>query len=216
MYHYIRVNPDPADKIGFGLSVTPADFAAQMAFLADRGYKTIALDQLGSPEAATGKAVVITFDDGYADAFAEAAPVLAQYGFKGTFYIITALVDAPRYLTWDQIRALAADGHTIGSHTVGHPDLRTLGPAALQAQLQNSRAVLEEHLGRPVLDFCYPAGKFNAAVEAAVGAAGYRTAVTTRGGWSPAGEDSLALTRVRVSGGMSLVQFAEAIGEVAP
>ncbi|MHB1005278.1 MAG: polysaccharide deacetylase family protein [Chloroflexota bacterium] len=216
MYHYIRVNPDPTDKIGFGLSVTPLDFAAQMAFLAKRGYHTVSLDQLGTPEAADGKAVVITFDDGYADAYDQAFPVLRQNGFKATFYLITGLVGRPRYLTWDQARALAAAGQVIGSHTVDHPDLRTLGASDVAAQLKNSRAQLEREVGRPVLDFSYPSGKYNDAVEAAVVAAGYKTAVTVRPGFATAGDDRLALARVRISGGMTLADFAAAIGEAAP
>jgi peptidoglycan/xylan/chitin deacetylase (PgdA/CDA1 family) len=216
MYHYIRVNPDPSDKIGFGLSVTPADFAAQMAFLAQRGYHTVNLDQLGTPEAADGKAVIITFDDGYADAYSQAFPVLQKNGFKGTFYLITGLVGRPNYLTWDQARALAAAGQTIGSHTVTHPDLRTLGAAPLAAQLKDSRAQLEREVGRDVADFCYPAGKYNDAVEAAVAAAGYKTAVTVQPGFAAAGDDRLALARVRISGGMALAGFAAAVGEAAP
>lgn len=216
MYHYIRVNPDPADKIGYGLSVTPEDFAAQMAFLARRGYRTVDLGQLGSAEAGEGRTVVITFDDGYADAFEQAAPVLDRYGFKATFYLITGLAGAPGYLSWDQARALADAGHTIGAHTIGHPDLRLLKLASLKRQVEESRAELERQLGRPVLDFSYPSGKYDADVLAAVAAAGYRSAVTVRGGIYSPGDDPLLLSRVRVYGGMSLSAFADAIGEAAP
>jgi len=216
MYHYVRVNPDPSDRLGFGLSVTPQDFEAQMAFLAQRGYHTLLPGDLDGPAAATGKAIVITFDDGYADAYDVAYPILRRYGFKGTFYVITGFVGWPRYMTWEQITALAADGNAIGSHTVKHPDLRKLGEVALRRELADSRAELERHVGGPVLDFCYPSGAFNAWVESLVGQAGYKTAVTTAGGYYAPGVDSLAIPRVRISGGMSLAAFAAAIGESAP
>ncbi len=216
MYHYVRVNPDPADRIGFGLSASPQDFAAQMAFLAERGYETVLLHDLAGEEAKRGNAVAITFDDGYADAYDVAYPILRRYGFKATFYVITGLVGRPGYLTWEQIRALAAEGNAIGSHSVGHPDLRTLGDAALGFQLRESKAELERQLGKAVVDFCYPAGKFSKAVAASAGQAGYASAVTTGYGWYAPGADPLALPRVRIAGGTSLADFADLIGESPP
>ncbi|MHB1133324.1 MAG: polysaccharide deacetylase family protein [Chloroflexota bacterium] len=217
MYHYIRVNPDPADRIGAGLSVSPTDFEAQMAFLAGRGYQSILLRDLDGPAAKRGERVVaITFDDGYADAYDAALPVLAKYGFKATFYIITELVGRPRYLTWEQISALAAAGHGIGSHTLSHPDLRQLGAKELRRQLAGSKAELERRLGQPVFDFCYPAGFYNAAALAAVREAGYDTAVTTRHAWHAPEESRLELSRLRIQGGMALSQFAALLREQAP
>ncbi len=215
MYHYIRVNPEPDDMIGYGLSVTPQDFAAQMEFLAERGYHTISLAQLDTP-AADGKAIVITFDDGYSDAYTAAAPVLKRHGFTATFYIITHLVGAPRYLSWDQVRELAAAGHTIGSHTVGHPDLRNVGAAERKAQLVNSRAVLEKETKARVDDFCYPAGKYNEQVIEAVAAAGYKTAVTVEHGLHEQGGPPLEIPRLRVAGGMTLAAFAALLEEQEP
>ncbi len=216
MYHYIRVNPDPADRIGFGLSVHPDDFAAQMAFLAKRGYETVLLNDLAGAAAKRGQAVALTFDDGYADAYDVAYPILRRYGFKATFYIITGMVGRPGYLTWEQIRTLAAEGNAIGSHTVSHPDLRNLGAAALNLQLRDSKAELERQLGKPVVDLCYPAGKFTPSVVAAAGEAGYATAVTTAYGWYAPRANLLALPRVRVAGGTRLADFAALIGESPP
>lgn len=51
--------------------------------------------------------------------------------------------------------------------------------------------------------FCYPSGRYDAAVTAAVKAAGYRAATTTRLGWARPDEDPFVLARVRVDGGMS-------------
>ena len=213
MYHYVRVNPDPSDKIGAGLSVTPADFEAQMAFLAERGYRSVLLRDLDNPSALRGRVVAITFDDGYADAYDAAYPILKKYGFKATFYIITGLVGWPRYMNWDQIRALAAEGNAIGSHTVGHPDLRKVSAQELLRQVVASKAELEQRLGQQVRDFCYPAGFYNGAVVSAVREAGYTTAVTTRNGWHVPPEGSYELSRVRVSGQMTLADFAKALRE---
>lgn len=213
MYHYVRVNPDPADKVGAGLSVSPRDFEAQMAFLAQRGYRSVLLRDLDNPSALKGRVVAITFDDGYADAYDAAYPILRKYGFKATFYIITGLVGRPRYMSWEQIAALAADGNAIGSHTITHPDLRTLNAQELRRQLVESKAEIEKRLGQPVRDFCYPAGFYNATVSATTRDAGYLTAVTTRNGWHPAAEGRFELSRVRISGQMTLADYAVALRE---
>src|SRR5260221_3090993 len=75
MYHYIRVNPDPNDKVGFNLSVTPWDFSAQLDWLAQHGYHSITLDDLGANLfyhiKLPPKPVVLTFDDGYRDFYTD-------------------------------------------------------------------------------------------------------------------------------------------------
>ncbi len=220
MYHYVRVNPNPSDTLGFGLSVTPADFEAQMAFLEARGYRSELVGDL-APAAARaaasrGKVVAITFDDGYADAYLAAYPSLRRHGLRATFYVITGLVGRPSYLTWEQVRALADGDMGIGSHTISHPELPGLKIGPLQRELVDSRAELERRVGRSVLDFSYPSGHFDQSVEQAVGRAGYRTAVTVRPGFATPRDDPLALPRVRVRGGMSLAEFAAALGEPPP
>lgn len=215
MYHYVRVNPDPSDRIGYGLSVTPASFEQQMAFLAARGYRSVLVRDLapGASWPVGEKVVAITFDDGYADAYLEAYPVLRRHGLQATFYVITSLVERGNYLSWSQVQALADGGMGVGSHTVTHPDLTRLGALGLNRELVDSRNELERRLRRPATDFCYPSGKQDAAARAAVGEAGYRTAVTTRPGVARQGDDRLALPRVRIYGGMTLADFAAALGE---
>jgi len=215
MYHYVRVNPDPRDTLGYGLSVTPADFEAQMAFLEARGYRSVPVGDLASEaaRATPGRVVAITFDDGYVDAYLAAYPSLRRHGFQATFYLIAGFVGRAGYLTWEQARTLTEGGMDVGSHTVSHPDLTHLSAVWLRRELEESRAELERRLDRPVLDFCYPSGRYDSAVKLAVGRAGYRTAVTVRYGYASARDDPLALPRVRVRGGMSLGEFAAALGE---
>lgn len=215
MYHYIRVNPVASDKLGYGLSVTPLDFAAQMQFLSEHGYRTMLVPELLAEVAKPrhDKIVALTFDDGYADAYSEALPVLRRYGMRATFYVISGFVGHHGYLSPDQAKEMAAAGMEIGSHTVNHPDLTHLDALGLRRELGDSRASLESLIGGPVLDFCYPSGKSDPAARAAVDKAGYRTAVTTQYGFAASGQDPLLLPRVRISGGMTLPEFAAALGE---
>ena len=213
MYHYIRVNPNPLDREGFNLSVTPSDFAAQMSYLSAHGYRTVTPQEIisGAARSGRGKPVAITFDDGYEDVYTAAYPILARHGFKATFYIISGFVGRPGYLTWDQIRALANAGENIGSHTVNHADLLLADPLTLRLELVDSKTAIQREIGRPVLDFAYPSGEYDPTVEQAVRAAGYRTAVTTAYGFAQPSDVPLALPRLRVFGGMTLEGFAMSV-----
>lgn len=101
---------------------------------------------------------------------------------------------------WDQLRALAAAGHEIGSHTLTHPLLPGLDDARLEAEVAGSRARLEAALGVPCRSFCYPNGDCDDRVVAAVRRAGYEVAVTTAWGPNRPGADPLRLTRCDLQG----------------
>ena len=127
--------------------------------------------------------VSITFDDGLRSQYANAVPVLDRYGFNATFYIHTAgLGDAGR-LTPDMIRSMYVSGHQIAAHTVTHPHLTALSPAALQSELTESRQTLEGIIGTPIVDFASPYGDYNADVLSAIGAV-FRTHRTASSGYN--------------------------------
>jgi peptidoglycan/xylan/chitin deacetylase (PgdA/CDA1 family) len=214
-YHYIRVNPDRSDRMGFALSVTPSDFAAQMDWLAQSGYHTITTEDLftylngygGLPS----KPVILTFDDGYADFYTTALPILRSHGFVGVSYVVSGFVGWPGYMTSAQIREADRSGMEIGSHTVTHPNLAILPAAAVWSQLTQSKGFLEQVVGHPVTSFCYPSGKYTPAVASAVAAAGFHDATTTRFGYSYTIANRYAWSRLRVSGGETLDTFAAAV-----
>jgi peptidoglycan/xylan/chitin deacetylase (PgdA/CDA1 family) len=218
MYHYIRVNPDPRDALGGALSVTPDDFSAQMDWLARSGYHPIDLDDLRGYLLANAtlpaKPVVISLDDGYSDLYTAAYPLLRAYQFKAVAYVVTGFFGRPGNVTPAQVVEMNANGIEIGSHTVSHPDLTKLSAAELQRQLDDSKATLEAILGHPVLDFCYPSGAVDTTV---VQAAGYQSATTTHAGSTVhSAADRYEWTRVRVSGGEPLPDFAARLGDSEP
>jgi hypothetical protein len=92
-YHYIRINPNPRDRVGFGLSTPPAALRAQMQYLADHGFHVVSLHQavtaIQNHSGLASRAVVLTFDDGYADFFSNAVPILQSHGFTATSFVIT-------------------------------------------------------------------------------------------------------------------------------
>jgi peptidoglycan/xylan/chitin deacetylase (PgdA/CDA1 family) len=220
MYHYIRVNPNPRDSMGFALSVTPDDFRRQMDLLSERRYNPIVFEELraywSGQQPLPPRPVILTFDDGYADFYTTAYPILRQHSFKAVAYVVPGFLNGPNYMSTAQVQELDAHGIEIGSHTVSHTDLTKVNPSQLTYQLTESKRVLEQIVGHPVLDFCYPSGMINPAVAAAVQAAGYQSATTTQPGVAHSVPDRFAWTRQRVAGGQSLERFVADLGAEEP
>jgi len=182
-------------------TVTDAQFAQQLDWLAAAGIRTLALHEALTPHP---QAVVLTFDDGKEDALTRVLPALQKRGMRAAFFIPTALVGRPGYLTWDGVRALAAAGMEIGSHSVDHARLSELADESVRAQLVESKRVLEAQLHAPVDLLAYPYNSVRRRVRDAAEAAGYRIAVS---GVAHGGSDALELLRVSVSGLTTLQQF---------
>jgi peptidoglycan/xylan/chitin deacetylase (PgdA/CDA1 family) len=220
MYHYIRVNPDPRDKVGFNLSVTPSDFAQQMDWLAANGYHPVGLSDLRGYLLGHGslpaRPVVLTFDDGYRDMYTTAYPILRAHRFKAVSYVVSGFINSPNNVTAEQVLEMDANGIEIGAHTVSHADLTKLSAGELHREVFESKQSLEGLLGRPVLDFCYPSGKFNAGVVQTVQAAGFQTATTVDPGLAHSAGDRFTWSRVRVSGGEPLEQLIADLGQPEP
>jgi peptidoglycan/xylan/chitin deacetylase (PgdA/CDA1 family) len=219
-YHYIRVNPDPKDRLGFNLSVTPPDFQAQMDWLKTNGYHPIDLNTLrnyfakGVPLPA--RPVVLTFDDGYIDFYTTALPMIIDHGFTAVSYVVPGFLDRPRYMTTDEVKAIDAAGIEVAAHTMHHVDLTKASPAELTLEIQGSRDVLQQITGHPVLDFCYPSGMYNARVVAATDHAGFQSATTEVPGTAHDWASRLTWTRTRVNGGENLQQFIASLGQPDP
>ena len=215
MYHWIRVNPDPNDRAGFILSVTPSDFTMQMLYLKTQGFNVVSLHTavkaIQTHRALPAHPVVLTFDDAYRDFYTTAAPVLTQLGFTATEFVPTAFVGRQHYLTWDMIRTLDAEGFTIGDHTVHHVSLGSLSAAQAYWEMSQAKQELETVLNHPILDFAYPSGSFNQSVMRQAKALGFEVAVSTMGGVYHTEASLMALTRQRVSGGISMSFFAQQV-----
>ena len=220
MYHYISAPPPGADKYRLDLSVTPAQFAAQLAWLRASGYTTVTLGDL--TDALTGGAplparpVILTFDDGYADAYAHAFPLLREAGMVGTFFVITEWLDNGQagYLTWDQVREMAAADMAIESHSRSHRDLTAGCDYDCRVyQVLGSVETIAAEIGVRPRFFCYPGGRYDVAMFAVLRAAGIEAAVTTRGGTLHVSERLLELPRARVRGTTTLRDFAWMVGQ---
>jgi peptidoglycan/xylan/chitin deacetylase (PgdA/CDA1 family) len=168
MYHSISDNLFGMSHPYFHINTLPEVFSQQMRWLRNAGYRAIDLKQAWMDlQAGTdlSRTIVITFDDGYRDFYTTALPILKQCGFAATMFLATdrirntpARIEGADYLTWSDVRELHAEGIRFGSHTVSHPDLRSLGPDQLEYELGHSKEVIEQHLGIAVDSFSYPFG----------------------------------------------------------
>ncbi len=181
------------------LAVRSAAFDAQMSWLHRRGYRTVTLaDYAARGFQHTSKTAVITFDDGYADNFTVALPILRRYGFVATVFLVSDYVgtnqiypwDTPkiqtytdrhhyRVLNWDEVGEMLACGVEMGSHTCTHRELVPLAVADRWDEILRSRHFLEQKLDREVVSFSYPRGDIDNQVIPMVAQAGYRCGVIT-------------------------------------
>lgn len=201
---YHELGTPPASEPYPGLYVSDSNFEAEIAWLAQQSYQAVTLDQVMRAWYHGGtlpsKPIVITFDNGYVPQATFAPAVLSKYGWPAVLNEITA-----GHLYNAQISYLLSLGWEIDSHSVNHPDLRTLSSSALQYQLVASRSFLHNTFHIPVNSFCYPSSEYNAAVIAAVKAAGYTNATTENSGYATS-SDPYLLNRFEIEGGVSQLQ----------
>src|SRR5579871_959490 len=146
----------------YAYCVTAASFAEQLR----------ALDSLKKTKSLSAQ---ITVDDGEQSQFHNAAPLLAEHGFKATYFVTPGLIGtAAKFLGWDDFRALQAAGHSVQSHGWSHKFLTFCSEAELAHELLASKQSLEDNLGSAVEEISVPGGRWDRRVFHACTAAGYR------------------------------------------
>lgn len=219
MYHYVSELPGDADVYRRDLTVSPAAFDAQMEYLDETGYHPVTLTDvymyLAEGYPLPDKPVVLTFDDGYRDAYEVVFPRLLEYGFPGTFFVLAtpAHYESEAYLTWTQMKEMSDAGMDIQAHGRDHVDLRGRSYDFLVYQVLGISEAIAHHTDRVPRFFCYPSGRWDEDVIDVLESAGYWGAVTTEWGTTHTYEDLFVMPRLRVRGGMNLADFAAILGE---
>ncbi|WP_448593706.1 polysaccharide deacetylase family protein [Thermoflexus hugenholtzii] len=214
MYHYISDPPPGADRLRLDLSVRPSQFEAHLQYLRQAGYETVSLSDLifhltqGKP--LPPRPVVLTFDDGYRDAYEEAFPLLQRYGFRGTFFVLTGRADEgdPRYLSWEQIRRMSEAGMEIQLHGREHIPLNGRDEAFLFYHIIGGKQSIEAHTGRPVRFFAYPSSVYDEALIRFLEGYRFWGAVTTAYGADERLENRFLWPRIRIRGTDDVPQLA--------
>jgi O-antigen biosynthesis protein len=212
LYHSVSTQAAPRYR---RYTVAPQVFASHMAYLAERSYTPVTVKQFANAMSNSGvelpdRAVVLTFDDGLADFYTGALPVLAQQGFAATLFVVSGFVGDTSHwlqpegeghrpmLTWAQLAEIADRRVEIGAHSHSHPPLDVLPRAAAYDEVIRSKIELEQRLGRPVTSFAYPHGYYNGAVQGMLEAVGYSAGCAVKHALSSLGDDRFAMSRIVV------------------
>ena len=217
MYHSVGRREQSARGPYYQTSVSPEIFSLQMTFLYLRGYRTCTLHEaiacFDKPTGGTDdKVVVITFDDGFADFYTGAFPILHPLGLTATMFLPTGFIaNSPvvfkdhNCLTWSQVRELQKCGIEFGSHTVTHPQLRTLDRPAIERELRDSKRAIEDRTGCAAQSFAYPYAfpqtdtRFKRLLRECLESAGYMNGVCTTVGRANTSSDRFFLERLPIN-----------------
>lgn len=200
-----------------GLTCTVDQFTAFCAFFA-KYFRVVALSEQvqGCVEGREmGGTLSITFDDGYADNFEIAAPILREHGLPATFFVTTgflgtqymapwdvALPVHPGWMTWEQVRLLVAQGFDIGSHTDMHLDLGSSSAETVRADLALSKSKIQDATGIDTRFFAYPFGRREHISERSleiVRELGFDCCLGCYGGTNPPLADPYHLNRIGIA-----------------
>ncbi len=204
--------------------VLPArSFARQMRLLKALRYRAISLAELaeelrqGTP--LPERAVVITIDDGYADNFEIARPILRRHGFSATLFPVSGRLGSGNdwdsdgaargrpLLSADQIRQMHDEGFDVGAHTRSHCSLPAMADDVAAEEVERSRGDLEAILNAPVATFAYPYGEVDDRAVEIVGRTGFRGACTTQARLSNLGDDPLQIPRLAIMSSDTIRNF---------
>lgn len=205
MYHYVSELPPDADRIRTGLTVDPQMFRAHIRYLHDNGFNTISFYDLhyalmyGLPLPANP--IILTFDDGHIDHYTVVFPILQEFGFTGTFFIITAFIDnnTPNYMNWSQVIEMSNANMDMEAHTKNHPDLTNRNYDFIVYEILGSIESIESHTNTQSNIFAYPAGRYDEALLEIMQTFPIYRAVTTRTGLYHTTDNYFELPRVRIT-----------------
>ena len=185
--------------------VRPKDFEKELKTLQEWGYITITTPMLvqaiTAGRALPPHSMLITFDDGNADTYTNAFPLMQKYGYTGVLYIVGNYLGADGFLNRDQILEMYNAGWEVGCHSISHLDLTKLGPEDQHTEIIESKEWLQNKLGIEILTFAYPFGVKDEAVMDYVRFAGYIAAMGAEGYTDTQGKwNLLNLQRVEIKG----------------
>jgi len=165
-------------------SLPLALFKKHLQFFKENGFQVISLYRLielmKEKKITSPSFISLTFDDGYADCFYLAYPLLKEYGFPATIFVVVDKIGQKGYLDFAQLKQMPNDKLvTIGSHTMNHRDLLSLDEKGLFYEIKESKRVLECNLNCKIDLFSYPWGRYSPHIQEILREVGYQAAFST-------------------------------------
>jgi peptidoglycan/xylan/chitin deacetylase (PgdA/CDA1 family)/predicted TPR repeat methyltransferase len=225
MYHRVS---DPVGSDAMRYTVSADQLRRHLEYLRDAGFHSVSLAEwtaaVHAREPLAGRPVALTFDDAYVDFIENAVPLLQQYGFAATLFVVSGHVggwnrwdagvaEPVRLMDWPAIERAAAAGIEIGAHSATHAPMTGLTPAEIVREASRARADIQRRIKQPPSAFAYPYGDWDPVVEHLVAASGFLTGVTCRVGSSALDDRPLRLPRIEVSGTDSQADFVRKLSQ---
>ncbi len=212
MYHKIKDQVENTEE-DQSMSVSTANFEAQLKVLLEAGYTPINFKQLkdylegkaGLPK----KPILITADDGYLCNYTKAYPILKKYNAQATFFVTSLYVgitNENEHFSWEQAKEMEASGLIdIQSHTHGHTLMNALDKADVSYEIQKSFGDIEKYLGkRDVKVLAYPQFLHTSKVKEWASECGVDLQVTNLvSKYRPVATQKLDIKRIHVSNDLS-------------
>lgn len=215
MYHEVSEAPERSKRIRStnpAYSVSLKQFREQMEYLYKNGYHTLSLNEVIDAKVSLNhKTVALTFDDGWANNYTNAFPILKKHGLTATIFVVTDFVGNHNYMDWDQLREMNEEGISIQSHTASHRPLSVLETNEIMYELEESKKSIEDHLGSAVDFLSAPHGMINHKVVDAARAVRYKALCTSEPGFTQLRGNPAILKRVNISDRCEIVAFKKII-----
>ena len=221
MYHRV-INKSENEGI-HGTYIYENIFREHMKYLKDNNFSVITFEDLNNIGwrnrfDKNKKYIIITFDDGYVDNYELAFPILKEFNFKATIF----LMGESTYNEWDvkadgeksfplmsveMIKEMQDYGIEFGAHTFNHPKLNKLSNDEIKHQIVDVKKPLEEKIGREIITFAYPYGILNDHAKKMVEEAGYTFGVATDSGSVCLSDDLYQIRRIAIFPNTNLFSF---------
>jgi peptidoglycan/xylan/chitin deacetylase (PgdA/CDA1 family) len=170
------------DDSGSVISTPAHKFREQMQTLQDRQFNIIPLNNLvnlmRNRQPLPGRTAVITFDDGFKNFYLKAYPILREFGYSATVFLVPGYIGKTSkwntilrgmpvldLLEWSQIKEMANEGIDFGAHSMSHEALAKLSLEEARQEIIKSKSAIEENIDHNVTIFCYPYGITNSQVK---------------------------------------------------
>ena len=155
--------------------------------------------------------ILLTFDDGWADVFTEAADLLRERRMQALVFVTTGFLTRKHCISRTGLSRVDQQLFRIGSHAASHRMLCLMEEKQIREELVESKKILEDAIGREVDSISIPNGAVDARVRRLAKEAGYRFLFDSEVRLNRAGGSPLEIGRIAIKDYTSVDTFRQYI-----